>query len=346
MIQVPRWLTLGLVCAFAAFTVAFGFVVLVVKPHTLWSAVGLTVFIVAFMLCLPRRSSDDMTRRRAALIAATAVLLPILGCIALDPVTDSFSTGAWYISGVVCLVVQLLLHRRHHLAWIALGALVLQTLVWAGPSGLLRFGILATLLMIAVVSVSAWAIALTSAEIERYSDSERQASIWRAAQDAFHSERQVRIANTALVAAPMLRRITEHHGRLTDEDRAECRLLEQAIRDEIRGRRLLNHAVREQVMLQRRRGAIVQLNDDGGIDDLDPARVDELLNQVAEAIADLTSDQIIIRTASQTSPTAVTVTGLSVDPIAVALGLDDDEDRVDLWLELPRVARSQPQPQA
>lgn len=338
MISVPRWLTLGLVLIFALFAAVFDLVVLVSRPQAVWTALGLALFAAAFVLCVPVRRAAVPSGRRAVLITIIGLLLPVLGSAALNPVTDSFSNGAWYISGVVCLVVALLLHRRQRLAWLVLAGLVVQTLVWAGPWGLLRFGVLATILMIGVVTVSAWAIKATGDEISRHSDSERQAAMWRAAQDAFHSERQVRLGNTALVAAPMLRAITEQHGRLTAADRAECRLLEQSIRDEIRGRRLLNQDIREQVMLHRRRGAVVQVNDDGGLDDLDATSLERLLSQVAVAITGLSSDRIIIRTAALDSPNALTVTAMSVDPVAAALGLDDGDDQVDLWLELPRAA--------
>jgi hypothetical protein len=338
MIAVPRWLTLGLTLSFALFAVVFGLVVLVSRPDTLWTAAGLALFAAAVAASLRLPQAAISSHRRAGFIAIVGLLLPVLGSAALNPITDSFSNGAWYISAVVCLVVQLLLHHRQRLAWVVLAGLVAETIVWAGPWGLLHFGVLATILMIAVVTVSAWAIDVTGTEVSRHAESERQASTWRAAQDAFRSERQVRLGNTALVAAPMLRAIAEQHGRLTASDRAECRLLEQTIRDEIRGRQLLTRAIREQVMLHRRRGAVVQVNDDGGLDDLESADLERLLAQLAEAITGLTSDRIIIRTAQADSPVAITVAAMSVDPMAAALGLDDDDDTVDLWLELPRAS--------
>lgn len=338
MMNVPRWLTRGLVLSFALFAFAFGLVVLLSRAQTLWTAAGLALFAASFVACVSMPEASVPSHRRAGVIAIAGLLLPVLGTAALDPVRDSFSNGAWYVSAAVSLVVQLLLHHRPRLAWVILAGLIAQTLVWAGPWGLLHFGILATILMIAVVTVSAWAIGVTGAEISRHAESEREAATWHAAQDAFHSERQVRLGTTALVAAPMLRTIVEQHGRLSATDRAESRLLEQTIRDEIRGRRLLNRATREEVLLQRRRGAFVQVNDDGGLDDLDPARVERLLDQVAEAIHGLTSDRIVIRTAASDSPTAITVVAMSADPVASALGLDDEDEQVDLWLELPRAA--------
>jgi hypothetical protein len=81
---------------------------------------------------------------------------------------------------------------------------------------------------------------------------------------------------------------------------------------------------------------MVQVNDDGGVDELDPAELEPLLAQVAEALRTLRSDRIIIRTAPRDSATAVTVVAMSSDPVAAALGVEDGDDRVDLWLELER----------
>ena len=146
----------------------------------------------------------------------------------------------------------------------------------------------------------------------------------------------MRLATTARLASGMLHRIAAASDGLTDEDRFECRVLEQTIRDEIRGRRLLNDAVRAQVVTHRRRGALVQVNDDGGIDDLPVELLEPMLAQIAEAITGLASDRIIIRTAPRDSDKAITVVAMSTDPVAAALGVDDDEEQVDLWLELDR----------
>ena len=86
----------------------------------------------------------------------------------------------------------------------------------------------------------------------------------------------------------------------------------------------------------RRRGAFVQVLDDGGLDDVEPAAMEPVLDRMAEAIAGITSDRIIIRTVAKTSEKAVTVVGISIDPTAAALGLEDEGEEVDLWLELDR----------
>ena len=94
-------------------------------------------------------------------------------------------------------------------------------------------------------------------------------------------------------------------------------------------------------MSARRRGAIVTLLDEGGIDDLADPDLERVLNAVAEAIHATTADKIIARTVADESDVAVTVVGLhsSDDSTASALGDDSDtDDEIDMWLEIPRSA--------
>ena len=78
-----------------------------------------------------------------------------------------------------------------------------------------------------------------------------------------------------------------------------------------------------------------RLSADGGLDDLDGPQLESLLDRVAQALDGLPSDTIVLRTAPADSAKAVTLVATSSDPVAAALGLDDDP-QVDLWLELDR----------
>ncbi|GAA2749893.1 hypothetical protein [Amnibacterium kyonggiense] len=334
MIVVPRWFSAGLASAIAAYTAAFAVIWIATARSPLTNLIALGFFGLAFGVSIVRigRASLPAT----IVIVASGLLLPVLGSVGLDPVHDSYSSGAWYVSGVACLVVVLLWRRRASAAWILMGGLLVHTYAWGGFDALNGFGVVAATLIIAVMAAGGWAVARTEHHLSSFSEAEREALEWEAAQDAYHAERQVRLATTARLASSMLHRIAAAKDGLTDADRFECRVLEQTIRDEIRGRRLLNDAVREQVVAHRRRGALVQVNDDGGIDDIPAAVLEPMLAQIAAALEGLSSDRIIIRTAPRDSDTAVTVVAMSTDPVAAALGVDDDEEQVDLWLELER----------
>lgn len=333
MIVVPRWFSMGIASAVAAYTAAFAIINIATGRSPFMGLLALGFFGLGFAVCIARTGQAPVPA--AIVVVGCGLVLPLLGSVGLDPVRDSYSSGAWYVSGVGCLVVVLLWRRRALPAAILLGALMLHTYVWGGFAALNGFGVVAAALLIALMAAGGWAVARTEHHLSSFSDAEREALEWQAAQEAYQDERQGRLATTARLSSAMLHRIAGATDGLTDADRFECRVLEQTIRDEIRGRRLLNDAVREQIIAHRRRGALVQVNDDGGIDDLDAAAIEPLLESIAEALADLRSDRIIIRTAPRDSDKAVSVVAMSSDPVATALGLDDDE-QVDLWLELDR----------
>ena len=85
----------------------------------------------------------------------------------------------------------------------------------------------------------------------------------------------------------------------------------------------------------RRRGAIVQLLDDGHLNHLEPDALMRLHDEIAQRIAPLTSDQIIVRSGAHhaTGADVVTIVATTTDPVAAALGQDDDEV-IDLWCEI------------
>ena len=93
----------------------------------------------------------------------------------------------------------------------------------------------------------------------------------------------------------MLTKIRDANGGLTENDAADARLLEAALRDEIRGRQLLNHEVREQVNLARRSGIEVILLDEGGLSDCTPEHIDELLSEVALSLSKIHEGRVTIR---------------------------------------------------
>jgi hypothetical protein len=337
VISVPRWLSASIASAIATYTAAFAIISIATGDAPLPNAVALGLFGVAFGLCIARTGRAPVSTTLA--ILACGLALPPLASVGLNPAHDSYSSGAWYVSGVACIVVVLIWRKRTLPAAILLGALLVHTFVWGGLPALNGFGVFAAALVIAMMAAGGWAVVRTEQDLRRFSVAEREALEWEAAQDAYQTERQARLATTARLATGMLRRIATAEDGLTDADRFECRVLEQTIRDEIRGRRLLNDAVRDQVIAHRRRGALVQVNDDGGCDEIGAAALEPLLAAVAAALDGLTSDRIIIRTAPRDSTKALSVVAMSVDPVAAALGVDDGEEQVDLWLELDRPVR-------
>ena len=268
---------------------------------------------------------------------AVCIAIAILVSGVLDPEREGGNGYAtWYVAAIGTLMAITSTRRRHSFAWAGVLFLAAQTYAWAGFGAVLALGVIGSVSWVAVAHILSRAMAKAGRDAQRFALAEREATEWQAAQEAHLYERRFRLGQTSTMALPMLRTIRATGGELSEEQRRECRHLEQAIRDEIRGRRLLNDAVRAAVMNARRRGATVNLLDEGGLDDLPDADRDRVLNRLAAAVPGPSAARIVARTVAQDPDVAVTVVGLkSGDGRASALGPDHEEE-VDLWLQIPR----------
>jgi hypothetical protein len=341
-IGVPRYLIVGMAGLFSAYH-------LVLATYSLTQHIprtdgpiflAMALYGAASILSLVPFGPTRIPIWMAAINLAVVIALPILVTGQLDPgKTNGY--GTWYVAAVGTLMTITSTRRRHTFAWIGVGFLVVQSIYWGGPGTLGGIGVIGSVVWVAVSHIVSNGVAKATRDGQRFAQAEREATDWQAAQEAHVFERQFRLDQTSMMALDMLRTIQSTGGDLTEEQRKECLNLEGAIRDEIRGRKLLNDAVRTQVMSARRRGATVTLLDEGGIDDLSDDDLDRVLNKLAAALKKTDADKVIARTVPEGSDVAVTVVGLRTvgDGSASALGqeaLEDDE--VDLWLEIPRSA--------
>ncbi|WP_448003805.1 hypothetical protein [Agromyces bauzanensis] len=335
MIGVPRWLLLVLGALFSTYHVVLGVYSLNV-PRSPWpTVVALALYTIATIASLWPVEQLRMPDWLAAFDLAVCIVLPLLVTSQLDADADN-GYATWYVAAVGTLMTIAAARRQLAAAWLGVIALAVQSVVWAGPLSLGALGVIGSIVWVAIAHMLASALTAAARETRRYAQAEREAAAWQAAQDAHLFEGRMRLAQTNRIAAPMLRRIADRGGALTEAQRQECRMLEAAIRDEIRGRMLLTDAVRTEVQHARERGTIVMLLDEGGIDDLDEPTRDRVLSHLAEAIAGSGADRIIARTAAEGSAVAVTVVGLR-EPEGGGTPSDDTDDlEVEFWLEIPR----------
>jgi signal transduction histidine kinase len=275
-----------------------------------------------------------MSGRAAWGTTAVGVLLCGIATTGLDPADFDAASIARYTCGVLAGAVMGWMAGRRLTPVITVTVLVAQMTLWAGPSGAIRLGLASEIVIVIAGLLIPRALRQVSTAAGTAATRHRDLTIRQTELDAYTSERGRRLLHAGHAAAPMLHRIIDTSGHLDDEARAECRVLEQALRDEIRGRRLLNSAVRRVVASHRRRGSLVQVLDDGGLDGVAPAALDLLLDYVAERLESVRSSRIVLRTGQPESDTAITLVASTPDETAAALGLDAD-DEVDLWLTIP-----------
>lgn len=342
IISVPRYLIVGLAAVFSAYHLVLATVSIGVPEQVGPYLAAMVLYAAATIASLWPSEHPRMPLWIASFNVAVAISVPLLVTSQLTlPFGDSYAS--WYSAAIGTLMVITSTRRRHVFAWIGVGALAVQTVAWAGVGALTALGVVGSVVWVVISHVLSRSLARAGRDARQYALAEREAVEWRAAQEAHVSERQFRLGQTSRMALPMLRQIVASGGELTSGQRRECIYLEGAVRDEIRGRKLLNDRVREQVMIARRKGTVITLLDEGGIDDLSEADLERVLNRLAVVVRDTVTEKLIVRTVPEGSDTAVTVVGLSSsdEGHSSALGSyardDGEDDRVDLWLEIPRV---------
>lgn len=350
-IGVPRSLIVTMAAIFSAYHIVLGLYTIAVPSNPLPVLAAMALYAGATTVSLLPGQPERMPTSMAVVNVLVCIAMTLLITPQLDAALAVSQAGGpglgyatWYVAAVGTLLTITSTRRRHLFAWIGIAALVVQTIVWGGPGLLLSIGVIGSAAWVAVSHILSRALLKASADAARFARAEREATDWQAAQEAHLYERQFRLGQTSTMALPMLRAIDQSGAELTSEQRQECLHLEGAIRDEIRGRRLLDDAVRREVMAARRRGVVVTLFDEGGLDDLDDASLELVHARLAEAIRSTSATRVIARTAPAESETAVTVVGLTPSQSGRARELgesdeDDDDDAVDLWLEIPRTSR-------
>ena len=346
MITVPRYVIVALAAVFSVYHLLLGTLSINAGSSPALYLLAMVLYAAATVLSLLPSRRRRMQLWLAAFNLAVAIAAPILVASQLGAGSDyvpGSDRSTWYVAAVGTLMVITSARRRHLFAWAGVVALAVQTALWVGSGALASLGVVGSVLWVGVSHALSRSLDKAGRDARTYALAEREAAEWRAAQEAHLFERQFRLEQTSRMALPMLKHIVDVGGELTSGQRRECLYLEGAIRDEIRGRKLLNDRVREQVMVARRQGKVVNLLDEGGVDDLADAELERVHNELAKAIRDTSANLIIARTVPEGSDVAVTVVGLSAtgQDEARALGseaAEDDEDRVDLWLEIPREA--------
>ncbi|AZZ55812.1 hypothetical protein [Rathayibacter iranicus] len=342
MIAYPRPLLYALGAGFSLYHVVLAFFSFQTIPATSADLIAVALYVTATVIALWPGSITRLSLPVAIGMTGISIALPLLVAPSLDP-TASNGYATWYIAAAGTLMTIVCARRQPLAAWAGMAFLVVHTTVWAGPATLATLGVVGGVAWVAIAQLLIVELARAGAEARVLEAAERAAASWRAAEEAHLSEREVRLEQTRAIASDMLRRIADRGARLTEEDRRECRLLEASVRDEIRGRRLLDDDVRRLVLDARRRGVTVSVLDDGGLDRSSERESLRVLRELARALTGIRDevDRVVVRTASADSPSAVTVVGLRTagDGSAGALGSDDAGDEVDAWVEIRRDER-------
>ncbi|MBF4577569.1 sensor histidine kinase [Frondihabitans sp. VKM Ac-2883] len=331
---IPRRLLYRVLGALIIIAVLIAFAEAFVNTHQYTTAVSSALGLAVLPTLIQGAKQGSMTNRAAWVTTSVGVVLCSIANIGLNPANFDSASAAKLTCGVLAGAAMAWMAGRRLGPLIIVTALVTQITLWAGPEGVIRLGLAGEIVIAMAGLLIHRALREIAAAAELAAQKHHDLTIRQAELDAFNNERQQRLQHANGTAAPMLRQILDSNAELDNASRTECRVLEQALRDEIRGRALLNPAIRQVVSGHRRRGTLVQVLDDGGLDGISHVVLNAILDDVARQLEPVRSSRIVIRTGQPDSDTAITIVASTPDETAAALGLDAD-DEVDLWLTIP-----------
>lgn len=262
------------------------------------------------------------------LVLATTVAVPSATWAAVDEDLRLATFATWSLGGIGALLTIVAVRRRPIVAWIGVVLLGVSSSLWIGVLNSLALGLVGAAVWVVAAQLLTRLVDRAAVDTAELTGIQRRSFEWLASQEGRRRERRVRVQQALAVAGPILIRTIESDGDLEPEERERARLAEGSLRDELRGPRLLDEAVRARLQEARLRGSTVTVLDEGGLDAAAPAALDRIRSELADALDGASSERIYIRT-SPHPRVAVTVVGRSRrrdDP--------DGDEVVDLWHEI------------
>ncbi len=215
----------------------------------------------------------------AIAITAASLLIPLLVNLNLEP--SALGTPAtWYVTAVATILAIAAVRQQRVWAWNGLYVLTVVLLSWGGPDSLFVSGLAGAIGLVG--AAHAISVGLESSERQRleFLEQAKATQAASAADSAIRKERSERIAATLGGALPILEKIASGH--FSSSDQREATILEAELRDEIRGRMLINPKLKTSVRSARSRGVEVVVLDEGGLAALSEQDKDSLRDRLAK----------------------------------------------------------------
>ena len=285
---------------------------------------ALVIYVVALFSTVSFYRGVKLPLAHAAAATFAACLLPLLTNPAIkDHVFDTFAT--WYIGGAGVLLTTIVVRRNYTLAWFGAAVVTIEVVTWAQDFNVIwQSGLMGgMLLLVAAGQAISLGVEKAARDAKALADQAAHEKSESQAVTARRAERQDRLQKAFEASKDLLDLIVQSEGNLNAAQRRQAELAEVALRDEIRGRDLMNPELREAVSQARLRGVEVILLDEGGLDGQDPELVERMLSDVASAVSGVQRGKVTIR-AVQGETWLITV-----------LVTDSPNDPPVLWLRLP-----------
>ena len=294
MIRIPRWLLASLTAFFATFQAFLGFSVLGDSPNKPLTIACLSLYLVAVLATVIFYQGIHLPAAQGLFNVAVAAIVPLIVNSYLDP-NQLYPYSTWYVVSIGILMAATALRQQLWMAWIGTAVMVAQVLLWAGIREGIQTGLPGALALVFTGHAISIGLAKAAKDISIFDSALVKSEMVRVANLAASETRRNRIEKTLAGALPMLNLITSQNGKLDTDQKKQATVLEAALRDEIRGRGLMNDEIRTSVKHARERGVEVIILDEGGLESSDEKEKIDILSNVAGQIDGVATGRITLR---------------------------------------------------
>ena len=294
MIRVSRRMVVLAAAAFGLYPVFLALVGLEDYSSSFEIFVALAIYVVCIVASVVLYESVELPiwQARANVVASAAV--PALVLANLD-VSHVGTYATWFVGAIASLGAATAFRGRTHHAVLMVISVTLQLVMWGGPSAINSTGIFGAAIFVVVGSLMSRGV-LGAMKATEEAQAKTLAIVTKTAfVTAARDEHKKRIAAALATALPALGQLEQLEKPLDSDGQKKMFLLESALRDEIRGRGLMNDRIREAVATARNRGIEVMVLDEGGLDSATADEISELLDQVATAMDGVAEGRITLR---------------------------------------------------
>lgn len=293
MISIKRWAAVLIPMVYALYLPVQSLLIPGIQ-NRFYEIVALLVYLAAVLPTLILYRGLVLPIWQAAFNLVAAVVLPALIILQRDAL-NSDETGGWVVMGTAVILTATSVRQRRVFAVLGVLALVAEFVYVYGPIALFTAGLVGALVFVLAGLGVSTGIQNANTESDKYREREAKSLASIASLEATKNERTSRLQQVLGSSVPFLALIADSKEPLSAEIKQSARLLELALRDEIRGRGLLTSNMRSEISRLRNLGVEVALLDEGGTEGLSKDELDALLAQAIDSLQVISKGRVTIR---------------------------------------------------
>jgi hypothetical protein len=304
VIRLPRGLILAIATLFVLSPAVIATIELFRAGYAFSTLAGLFLYLVVGLTAVFLGREIKMPTSLAILVTATSLIIPLLVNSDLQP-SDLGSPATWYVTAVATILAIAAVRQQRLSAWIGIFALTFELVSWGGVGALFVSGLAGAFGLVAAAHAISVGLERSSRQTAQFLEKAKATQSASASESVIRQERSERLTATLEGAFPMLEKIAV--GKLSAEDQREATILEAELRDEIRGRMLINSKLKVSVRAARSRGVEVVVLDEGGLTSTSESERDSLRDRLANELDKIESGRVTIRSPKLTGVRATFV---------------------------------------